>query len=119
VREAKICPCCGTDIALDEPIVINDFSMLGAGRPLFYRDVMVSLTHGEALICWSLMKAYPGFLTLSAIAERISERDLEAPDNLVRVLVCRIRKKLRDLGAPVPIVTLSQHHAYEWDPRAQ
>jgi hypothetical protein len=33
MKLASVCPCCGTDITLDSPILINDFSMNGAGFP--------------------------------------------------------------------------------------
>jgi DNA-binding response OmpR family regulator len=115
---SKICPNCGTDIELDRPITINDFSMLGAGRPLFYQRKQVNLTHSEALICWSLMKAYPGFLTTDALGERLGS-EVDDVNQLIRVLVCRMRRKLRAIGAPNAIATMRGHHSYQWDPRAQ
>jgi DNA-binding response OmpR family regulator len=90
--------------------------MIGAGRPLLYLDHRIHLTHDQAQVCWSLMKACPGHLTALAISERLGS-EAEAADNLIKVHVCRIRRILRDLGLPQPIVTLHGHRSYAWDPK--
>lgn len=116
MKVAPICPCCGTDIALDSPIIINDFAMNGAGYPLFYKGTKLPLSPGEELICWSLMKNYPAHVTTAALGERIGS-DCEDVDNAIKVLVCRIRRKMRQLDAPQSIETVTGHRAYRWDPR--
>lgn len=110
-----MCPCCGYDLAVDAPIMINDFSMNGAGYPLMYRGEIVRLTPSQALLCWALMKAYPRRVTISALLERVSYGDVD-DDNLIRVHVSRIRARLRELGAPQPVKTL-RPNAYIWEPR--
>lgn len=111
--ELPVCPCCGYDLAVDKPVMINDFSMIGAGYPLVYKGTPVRLTGAQALVCWALMKAYPRHLTISALLERVTI-DKEN-DNLISVHVSRVRKKLRAIGAPNPIRTMSR--AYIWEPR--
>lgn len=110
-----ICPCCGTDIVVDQPIVMNDFSMHGAGFPLFYRGKRVPLTHDQALVCWALMKAHPMHLTRSAIGERLGY-DGDGADRLIMTQVCKIRAAFDRLGMPQPIETMHGHYSYRWDP---
>lgn len=116
--QRPICPCCGTDIVVDAPIMINDFAMNGAGHPLFYRAKQVRLSHGEALICWALMKAYPHHLSIDVLGERL-DTDAEDIANNIRALISKIRRKLAELGAPNVIYTLKYHHAYVWNPRGE
>jgi DNA-binding response OmpR family regulator len=107
-----LCPHCGYDIEMDMPVLINDFSMTGAGYPLFYRGLKVELTHGEALVCWSLMKNFPHYVTKPVLMERIgSDSD---DDNMITILVSRIRRKFREMGAPNAIATIAQHRSYAW-----
>ena len=110
----RICPCCGYDLVIDHPIMINDFAMNGAGYPLMWRGEQVKLPPAQAMVCWSLMKAYPQRVTINALLERCTD-DREG-SNLIRVHVSRIRDALEAMGAPNPIKTMP--HAYIWDPRA-
>lgn len=114
----KFCPHCGFDLVVDTPILLNDYSMIGAGRPLMYKGRKVTLTPAEALICWSLMKAYPEPVTRMTLAERIGSQDGKDPDRLIMVLVWRIRNKLKVDRLPIPIETIPDMHSYIWDPRA-
>lgn len=113
-----ICPCCGTDIALDSPIMINDFSMNGAGHPLLYQGRPVPLSHDQALVCWALMKAYPSDMSTMALGERLGS-EADDCDNLIKVHISRIRHILRERAMPQPIYTLHGHHSYVWEPRAE
>lgn len=108
---ASVCHCCGADIRLDEPLVIDDFSMFGPGYPLAYKGKPLRLTPHESAICWSLMKAYPMSLSRDAILYRIGSEDAEA--NVLQVYVCRIRKKLKSQGIPSPIETI-RHRGFRW-----
>jgi hypothetical protein len=59
MNSPAFCPHCGSDIRLDQPILLNDFSMFGDGYPLVYRGKPVHLTPGQSALCWTLLKAYP------------------------------------------------------------
>lgn len=96
-------------------MVINDFAMNGAGHPLLYKGKRVPLTYKEALICWALIKTYPGVVSTSALGERIGS-EADDVDNSIKVLISRIRGKLKEAGAPPAIAT--DWHAYKWDPKA-
>lgn len=90
--------------------------MFGAGYPLFYKGIQVPLTPSAASVCWALMKAYPAKMTTSALMERIGyEGETSDFDNIIKVHISRIRKTLREIGAPNPIHTM-RPHAYIWNP---
>lgn len=108
------CPHCGYDLARDAPILINDFSMMASGQPLFYRAQRIKLRHAETVICWALMKAFPQAVSTSVLIERIGSEDAEDPEGLIRVYICRIRKALREVNAPESILTLAGYHSYCW-----
>lgn len=95
-----ICPHCGYDLAKDQPILLNDFSMHSSISPLCWRGTAIRLTGAESAVVWALMKAWPSPMRISVLLERA---DSEADEQTVRVLVCRVRKKLRAVGAPDPI----------------
>jgi DNA-binding response OmpR family regulator len=115
----KVCHRCGADLALDAPIFMNDFAMNGAGFPLIYDGKQVPLTNDEAQLCWALMKAYPHFLTVEILVERLGS-EAENPNNLIRAHISRIRRKLAGMGAPHRVIAtpIWGSHAYVWDPKA-
>lgn len=100
----SICPCCGTDIRLDDPITIDDFAMFGDGYPLTYLRKPLKLAPRESSVCWALMKAYPLVLSTDVLLNRIGSEDAEG--NVVQVYVHRIRAKLKMLGIEDPIETV-------------
>lgn len=95
-----MCPHCGYDLRLDTPILIDDFIMMSSMAPLNWRGQNINLTGSERIICYTLMKTYPLPVRLPVILDRL---DSEATGNVVDVYICRIRRKLRDVGAPNPI----------------
>lgn len=113
------CPHCGYDLVLDAPVLINDFSMMGAMSQLWWRDQPIgTLTGTERMICYTLMKAYPAAVRTSVILDRI---DSEGEGKILNVYVFRIRKKLREAGAPNPIQAMlgrgphpGQESAFSW-----
>jgi DNA-binding response OmpR family regulator len=100
----KMCPGCGRDLVPDQPIIINDFSMLSAVSPLFYRGRPIKLTFSERTVVWAMMKAFPQPVTHEVILNRL---DSEAEGNVIDVYCSRVRAKLRDAGAPVPFESRS------------
>lgn len=117
IFQQTICPCCGYDLVADAPIVINDFSMHGAGYPLLYQGCDAGLTPHQNLICWTLMKSYPKPVKKGVLIERL-DADTEDPDALANTYISKIRSNLKKIGAPPSIVTMGRSHAsYLWDPR--
>jgi DNA-binding response OmpR family regulator len=113
-HDAAFCPHCGYDLRLDTPILLNDFSMMSSYSHLRWRGEAIPLTSSERLLCYTLMKAYPSPVKLGVILDRIGS---EASGNVIDVYVCRIRKKLRKIGAPNPITcprTRNQERALAW-----
>lgn len=112
MKHQRFCHNCGADVTLDEPIRIDDFSMVGDAFPFCYRGEPLNLTAGERTVIWSLMKAYPDHVTKPTLLDRIGS---DGMNNLIQVLVCRIRAKLREIGAPDPIETV-HNRGYRWKP---
>jgi DNA-binding response OmpR family regulator len=95
----RICPHCGYDLVIDAPVILNDFSMLNSLAPLYYRGQVIRLTPAERCVAWTLIKAFPRAVRLGVILDRLGS---DAEGNVIDVYLSRIRKKLRDIGAPIP-----------------
>jgi DNA-binding response OmpR family regulator len=94
-----MCPHCGFDIALDQPVVLNEFSMLSSMSPLYWNGQAIKLTGSERTLVWALMKAFPQPVSHDALINRL---DSEAEGNVIDVYASRVRAKLRQVGAPIP-----------------
>lgn len=107
------CPHCGFDLSADQPILINDFSMLGPGAPLCYQGQALRLTYGEAAVAWTLLKACPDPVQVDVILDRIGS---EAGPEAVSVYIHRIRRKLAEAGASdmIAVARRGGKRAYRW-----
>lgn len=82
--------------------MINDYSMMGSLSFLWWKDKPVtSMTVSERTVCYTLMKAYPNPVKIGVILDRLGS---ESMGNVADVHICRIRKKLREVGSPNPIL---------------
>lgn len=105
------CPHCGADIRVDEPILLNGFSMYGDGYPLMYNGKGVLLTRYESSFCWTLLKAYPRMVKHDTLLLRLGS---DSETNVLDVVVSRIRAKLRHHGVPNPIETMYGQGGFRW-----
>lgn len=112
MKHHAFCPKCGADVSLDEPRRIDDFSMVGAGYPLLYRGEEVGLTPFERELAWSIMKAFPAHVSGDTLLQR-SDADLQ--ENSLKVYICRIRQRVREVGGPDPLETV-RGLGYRWRP---
>jgi len=96
VKPLPFCPHCGFDLAVDQPVLIDDFSMFGPGTPLCYQGRPLQLTYSEAAVAWTLLKACPGSVLVDVILDRIGS---EAGPEAVSVYVHRLRRKMIEAGA--------------------
>lgn len=115
-NQKGFCPHCGYDLRPDTPVFINNFTMFGPASQLMYDQTIVKLTESERFVCWTLLKAYPEAVTQEVILDRMGS---DAMGNVINVYVCRIRKKLREIGAPNPIeptYNKAGRRAYRWKP---
>lgn len=103
-----MCPHCGCDLAADQPIILNDFSMLSSMSPLHYRGNPIKLTYSERTVVWAMLKAFPKPVTHDALLNRL---DSEAEGNVIDVYASRIRTKLRAAGAPIPFESRGARHS--------
>lgn len=100
----KMCPGCGLDLTPDQPIIINNFSMLSAVSPLYYLGKPIKLTFSERTVVWAMMKAFPHPVSHEVMLNRL---DSEAEGNVIDVYASRVRAKLRAVGAPIPFESQS------------
>jgi DNA-binding response OmpR family regulator len=114
VTLAAFCPHCGSDIRLDAPIVLNEFSMFGDGYPLCYKGKPIHLTPAQSAICWTLLKAFPHVVKRDTLLIRIGS---DANSNVVDVQLTRIRSKLASLDVPCPLETVHSR-GYRWSTKA-
>jgi DNA-binding response OmpR family regulator len=103
------CPHCGFDLVQDAPILLGDFAMMSSISPLQWQGHSIKLTAAERNLMWTLMKAAPRPVRFDVILDRIGS---ESEGNVIDVYMSRIRKKLRDLGAPVPFDSLKANNGY-------
>ena len=95
-----ICPCCGYDVANDEPITRPEISMKPYGDCYFHGQP-IRLTAAERAVIWALLKADGRPLSRATIAERVG---YEGEDfNTIDVYMSRIRAKLRRVSPEIPI----------------
>jgi DNA-binding response OmpR family regulator len=113
VAQRHFCPNCGWSVDRDTPVIINDFSMFADGYPLLYKGEKVPLTAGEARVCWSLLRAFPDHVSVDTLAIRCSSNGF---NDTIKVLICRIRRKLRDIGCENQIETI-WGMGYRWSTR--
>lgn len=106
----SVCTRCGYDLYKDTAVSAGGFAMTSAGQPLTYRGEPITLTAGEKHIVWSLLKAAPHALKIGILLERL---DSDGYEDTVRVLVCRIRRKIRDTAGYDPIETI-RGKGYRW-----
>lgn len=112
MKPRAFCANCGADILLDEPIRIDDFTMIGDGYPLLYRGQPLPLTRGEMIIAWTILKSYPNHVSDDTLKLRTGS---ESEWNGTKVLVHRIRRKCTAAGAPDPMETI-RGFGYRWKP---
>lgn len=103
------CPGCGRDLMIDQPIILNDFAMMGPMSPLTFKGTTIKLTTAERNLIWTLMKACPRPVRFDVILDRI---DSESVGNVIDVYMSRIRKKLRAIKAPIPFESLKERTGY-------
>jgi two-component system OmpR family response regulator/two-component system response regulator QseB len=92
-----ICPCCGYDIARDEPLERAGIAMAPYG-PVRFHGADVKLTRGESAVLRTLMKANGRPIPRHVLAERYGQKET-SDSNSVDVLLTRIKQKLARHGA--------------------
>jgi DNA-binding response OmpR family regulator len=92
-------------------IEVDGFTLYPDGIAIYNGQRIKTLTGAEACVLFSVAKAKGRCIAADAVGNRVS--DTEDPGNLAAVLVCRIRKKLSDIGVPSPIETV-WHSGYRW-----
>lgn len=89
--------------------------MAAEDAPVLYDGRQVKLTGMERGILWTIMKAYPRVISHETILLRTHDADSDVYHDTIRVLVCRLRRKLREAGLPDPVETV-WGTGYVWRP---
>jgi DNA-binding response OmpR family regulator len=106
------CHNCGADIVRDQPIVLNDFTMIGEHHPLFFGGAEIKLTAMERAVAWSLLKAFPDVVRTAAMLARMGfDGDC---DHVVTVVVSKIKAKLRAAGVVGEHIVNVRGIGYRW-----
>lgn len=108
---SALCPSCGYDFLVDQSSTVEGFTMHGESSPLEVLGQVIPLSRGESSLVWSLMKAYPSPVRHDALLLRMGSE--ANTGNTLQVLVCRVRRKLREAGIPDPI-ELVRGRGYRW-----
>lgn len=95
-----ICPHCGFDLVADEPLTIGELQSDPRGDVRWHGRKM-RLTLSERIVLHSVAKAHPNFVPRAVLADRV-----DTNDNVLSVLICRIRKKLGARGHIPPLETV-------------
>lgn len=101
-----ICPHCGYSLQPD--ISVARAGWVISQQYVFYNGAFIELSPTHRAILHTLVRAYPHGLHIDALQSRVSYGD----SNVITTQVCHLRKKLRDLGLPVPISTTQE--GYLW-----
>lgn len=94
-----ICPCCGYDLVLDEPIVLGDLSIDPRGIVAWHGE-RILLTVSERIVITAIVKAAPRPISYAVIRERLG---CDGDSDVERVHLCRAKKKLAASGHKAPI----------------
>lgn len=106
-----LCPSCGLDLSKNEPVSSATYKMHGPNGPLVIDGKDIPLAPLENEVAWALLRAKPAPLGKDAILLRIGS---EGDGNLVAVILCRLRKKIREAGVEREVIQTVYGGGYRW-----
>lgn len=105
------CPHCGFSLDRDEPIERDGFTIDPRGSLSFLGEP-VRMTRAEVCLMHTVASANGRIVSRSTVGERVGDQD--DPANVASVLLCRVRKRLREISAPCPVVGV-HGRGYRWE----
>lgn len=66
----------------------------------------VDLSKNESLLIHTLFDSFPNSVSREKILSKIWDNDLFVEENTLNVTVSRVRKKLKDIGSKLQVVTI-------------
>ena len=105
---SAFCPCCGYDLAVQEPVSFGLFDCDPRGL-VSWRGSPVIFTTSEHIILSSIALAGGRFVSRAALSERLGYDGL---NNLIEVFMSRVRHKLRLAGAPANLIQTQHGRGY-------
>lgn len=97
------CRHCGHNQLAEQPVAFGPLSFDPLGEARWHGEP-IDLTRGEFLLLGSLAQAGGKVVSKDVLAERVGYDGDGDPHDVVQVLVCRIRRKLRAAGVPPTII---------------
>jgi len=93
------CPNCGFALERIEPFTVGELTVDGEFGDVTWRGVRVPLTPREKAIVITLARGDGTPIKRIGLAEVIGSDELLDPGNLVDVMICKARRKFRELDA--------------------
>lgn len=106
-----ICPHCGYSLQRDATVV-NRAGWVLNHQYVFHNSMFIELSPTHRSLLLTLALAHPHALTVDVLQNRVCYGD----SNVITTQVCNLRKKLRELGLPVPIMTTSAGYIWSDEP---
>ncbi|TMJ19010.1 MAG: winged helix-turn-helix domain-containing protein [Alphaproteobacteria bacterium] len=100
IEALAFCPGCGCNLEAERPVLIGELAHDPRGFTR-WRGSILSFTAAEHLVFGSLAQAGGAIVARAVLCERVGNETL---GNVIEVFMTRIRRKLRDAGAPATIV---------------
>ena len=70
------------------------------------RDEQIDLPKNEAILIGILFESYPNIVSREKILSEIWDSDMFVEENTLNVTISRVRKKLKDLGSGLRVITV-------------
>ncbi len=95
---ASLCLCCGADLDEQKPIEYGGVKFDSYGD-ITFKGVLLDLSAYERRVLGAIVKAEGQFVNAEAIKNILygEEKAETVNSNVIQVLVCRIRKKMREI----------------------
>ena len=108
------CPHCGHNLTVEQPVALGPLAFDPREQIRWNGDAL-PLTASEFLLLGSLIQAQGKLVNKDILAERAGYDGRGDANNLVQVLVCRIRRQLRHAGAPDGLIVTEMRRGIRID----
>lgn len=106
--DLPFCPCCGHNLAAEQPMAVGSLAVDPRGDAS-WEGRAIHFTPGERIVLDSIVQARGRLVPAPALRERIGYEGL---GNVLDVFLVRIRRKLRQAGAPATLIETAIGRGY-------
>ena len=104
----RFCPGCGRNLVAEKPIELGALTFEPHGF-IWWHDQVARVTAAQHELLAGLVHAGGAIVRRSILAERIGN---DTDGNVVEVLMSRLRRALRDVGAPADVIQTWPRRGY-------